>query len=180
MKTKMTVTLKNFFPPKEGQYGLSQGAYIITDRGQFKAYNTGPVWFSTADKDQALEVMGEWKQNQSTKVWYLACNYGKVQQGPQPAQQGPQQAVQSPNDNKDRVIVAQVAYKGLAEVAAAAGSSVEDFLKLALGNHIKHITDKIMEAGGVPIPEEKPVYKANPDYVGDDPPPPADNDPLPF
>jgi len=83
MKTPLTVKLKNYFPPKEGQYGWSQGAYIITDKGEFKCYNSGPVWFGPTNKGQDIDVMGEWKQNKQTNDWYLQCAFGQdVQQGP--------------------------------------------------------------------------------------------------
>lgn len=87
-RTPMTVRLKSFFNPEEGQYGMSQGSYIITDKGEFNCYNDGPQWFTMADKDNDIQVMGAWKQ--SKKGWYLVCNYGQEEtagpQGPTPQQ----------------------------------------------------------------------------------------------
>ena len=101
MKQKMTIRLKNFFDPKQGQHGISQGSYVITDKGEeFKCDNNGPTWFAESEKGQAIEVQGEWKQNKTSGDWYLNCSYGLPvsQQGPpQNAQQGSQQPPQSTN-----------------------------------------------------------------------------------
>ena len=87
-KEKMQVRLKSYFKPEKGQYGMSQGSYVITDKGEFNCYNSGPQWFGMNEKGQVIEVLGEWKQNQTTKDWYLTCSFGQVVQepsGPQPS-----------------------------------------------------------------------------------------------
>ena len=102
MKEKMTVQLKNYFPPSDGQYGTSQGSYVTTPKGEFKCYNNGPTWFTDADKGQNIDIVAEWKQNKASQEWYLSCSYGQAvaapQGPPQTAQQSPPQGQTSPQN----------------------------------------------------------------------------------
>ena len=189
-KQKMQVTLKNYYNPEQGQYGMSQGSYVITDKGEFKCYNTGPEWFGTRHKGQTIEVMGEWKQNQKTQVWYVACTFGKKSQeppspspqsGPPPASQAAPQARQQPNGSESRLIVAQVVYKALVARAEVNTTKFDVWLTQNIALYKRHI-DMIMKAGADTLPEtgrSEPQYQENDQYVGDDPAPPPEDE-VPF
>ena len=90
----MQVTIGNFYPPKQGTYGINQGGKITTEKGEFPCYNDGPIWFMMPDDTgKTVEVRGEWKQTKSGKnigKWYLACEYGDSTQQQQGQSQVPQ------------------------------------------------------------------------------------------
>ncbi len=81
-KVQMTVTLKKQYPAENKGTYWSQGCYVTTEKGDFKAYNNGPSWFMQQHEGQQVDVMGEWKQG--NKGWYLTCNFTEAgaQQGP--------------------------------------------------------------------------------------------------
>lgn len=92
-KEQVTFRLKTQYPPEQGNYGgMQQGIYITTDRGEFKCYNSGPTWFTDAQKNQQITVTGEWKQTKGGKnpgSWYLQCEYGQAAAPQGPASPAP-------------------------------------------------------------------------------------------
>ncbi|MGR3292519.1 MAG: hypothetical protein ACUZ9M_00720 [Candidatus Scalindua sp.] len=87
----------------------------------------------------------------------------------QPPPQSPQRPAQG---NKDRLIVAQVVYKSLA--AMCGDIDVFDVWLMDRTNVFSRHVDVIMQTG-LNIKQAPP-----PDYVGDDAPPPSDDDNIPF
>ena len=104
------------------------------------------------------------------------------QQAPQQAQQQaqqPRQATNQPQPSKDRLIPSQVVYKTLGDKFG----NPNEFDKWLMGNlavYKRHL-DTIMQAAADTLPVINPfktAYQANPDYVGEDPPPPVDDFPF--